>query len=118
MLTSLQAKAFRLLCVNAGRWTRLKSVSVLAYACVYMYAVMLCVLRLHSCQFGAAPAPLTVSGWLQVRQAVLALQKFHSTRLERKKRLIEENPLVSLIIGLKKIPNKTRRPYRMYETSA
>jgi hypothetical protein len=50
---------------------------------------------------------------LQVRQAVLALQKFHSTRLERKKRLIEENPLVSLIIGLKKIPNKTRRPYRI-----
>jgi ribosome biogenesis protein UTP30 len=48
-----------------------------------------------------------------VRQAVLALQKFHSTRLERKKRLIEENPLVSLIIGLKKIPNKTRRPYRI-----
>ena len=51
---------------------------------------------------------------LQVRQAVLALQKFHSTRLEKKKRLIEDNPLISLVIGLKKIPNKTLKPHRMY----
>lgn len=49
----------------------------------------------------------------QVRKAVLALQKYQSTRDRKKQRLIEENPLVSLIIGLKKIPNKTFKPHRM-----
>ena len=45
---------------------------------------------------------------------MLALQKYHSTRTKEKQRLIEENPLVSLIIGLKKIPNKSFKPHRMY----
>lgn len=49
----------------------------------------------------------------QVRKAVLALQKYQSTRARKKQRLIEENPLVSLIIGLKKTPNKTFKPHRM-----
>lgn len=49
----------------------------------------------------------------QVRKAVLALQKYQSTRDRKKQRLIEEKPLVSLIIGLKKIPNKTFKPHRM-----
>jgi ribosome biogenesis protein UTP30 len=49
----------------------------------------------------------------QVRKAVLALHKFHSTRPVRKRRLIEENPLVSLIIGLKKTPNRSFKPHRI-----
>ena len=46
---------------------------------------------------------------------MLALQKFHSTKIEGKKKLIEDNPLVSIVIGLKKIPNKSFKPHRMYE---
>ena len=46
-------------------------------------------------------------------KAVLALQKYHSTRPENKRRLFEENPLITLIIGLKKVPNKTVKPHRM-----
>ena len=45
--------------------------------------------------------------------AVLALQKHHTTKSKEKRQLIEENPIVSLIIGLKKTPNKTFRPHRM-----
>lgn len=50
-----------------------------------------------------------------MERAVSALQAYHATlKGGGKSKLLEEDPLVSIIISLKKIPNRTIRPYRMY----
>ena len=51
----------------------------------------------------------------QVEKAVAALQKHHTvTSKKGKAKLIEENPLVSLIIAPKKIPDHSgTKPHRM-----
>ncbi len=51
----------------------------------------------------------------QVTKAVAALQQYHAvSKAKKKPSLVEENPFVSLIIALKKIPDRThRRPYFM-----
>ena len=52
---------------------------------------------------------------MQVCQAVEALQQHHGTMKSRRKpQLVEENPTISLIIALRKIPDKSIRPHRMY----
>ena len=51
---------------------------------------------------------------VQVEQAVTALQAHHmSLKGKGKSKLLDEDPAVSLIVSLKKIPNRTFRPYRM-----
>ena len=43
-----------------------------------------------------------------------ALQAYHAAMKGKEKlKLIEEDPVVSLIIAIKKIPNRTIRPHRM-----
>ena len=50
----------------------------------------------------------------QVLKAVEALQQYHATlRKARKSQLIEDEPMISLIIAFKKVPNRTVRPHRM-----
>ena len=49
----------------------------------------------------------------QVENAISVLQGQHCKEKEKPK-LLEEDPIVSLIISVKKIPNKTIRPYRMW----
>ena len=52
---------------------------------------------------------------MQVCQAVEALQQHHGTMKSRRKpQLVEENPTISLIIALRKIPDRSIRPHRMY----
>ena len=54
----------------------------------------------------------------QIGKAVAALQKYHSTtKRGAKPKLIEDDPLVSLVIALKKIPDRTIRPLRVYVSS-
>lgn len=49
-----------------------------------------------------------------VVKAVIALQKYHSTvKRGARPKLIEADPLVSLVIALKKIPDRTIRPLRV-----
>lgn len=53
---------------------------------------------------------------VQVCQALEALQQHHSlVKSKRKPQLVEDNPLLSLIIALRKIPDRTIRPHRMYK---
>lgn len=50
----------------------------------------------------------------QVEKAVAALQAYQATlKGKGKAKLLEEDPVVSLIIALKRIPNRTIRPHRM-----
>ena len=50
----------------------------------------------------------------KVLKAVLALQQYHSSLKKGKKsQLIEDDPVISLIIAFKKIPDRTVRPHRM-----
>ncbi len=51
---------------------------------------------------------------MQVRKAVAALQKYHDTvQTKTKQKLIDDDPLVSIVIALKKIPDKIIRPLRV-----
>ena len=48
-------------------------------------------------------------------KAVEALQQHDATlKKKRKSQLIEDDPVISLIIAFKKIPDRTIRPHRMY----
>lgn len=50
----------------------------------------------------------------QVTKAVQALQKYHATvTAQRKRKLVDDNPLISVIIAVKAIPQKKMRPVQM-----
>ena len=52
---------------------------------------------------------------VQVCRAVEALQQYHGTMKNKgKPQLVEDNPTVSLIVALRKIPDRSIRPHRMY----
>lgn len=101
------------------RWTKLRSAAFFTYKSRHTSWVYECVecwgnVRVHGLSIRDVTNVNGVVWWcVQVRKAVLALQKYHSTRAKEKRKLIQENPLVSLIIGLKKIPNKSFKPHRM-----